>query len=86
MEAKFHRKVKSKIQKKSDFEGFQLSEYYFLKILFAKMVKIFHEINKSLARSKKKRKYKSSDFYTWFSVCSQKYRRIIKDLYLISGL
>jgi hypothetical protein len=27
MEAKFHRKVKSKIQKKSDFEGFQLSEF-----------------------------------------------------------
>ncbi len=54
------------------FEGFQLSEYYFIKILFAKMVKICHEINKSLGRSEKKKKYKSSDFYTWFSVCVAK--------------
>jgi hypothetical protein len=72
VEEKFSQKLKSKIQKKSDFEGFQLSEYSFLKILFAKMVKIFHEINKSLARSEKKRKCKSSNFYTWFSVCGQK--------------
>jgi hypothetical protein len=27
---------------------------------------------------------KSSDFYTWFSVCSQKYRRMITGLYFIS--
>ncbi len=27
---------------------------------------------------------KSSDFYTWFSVCRQKYRRMITDSYFIS--
>jgi hypothetical protein len=27
---------------------------------------------------------KSSDFYTWFSVCSQKYRRMITDSYCMS--
>jgi hypothetical protein len=40
----------------------------------------------SIARSEEKKKWKSSDFYIWFSVCSHKHRRLIKYLYFIFGL
>jgi hypothetical protein len=35
-----------------------------------------------IAKSEKKMKLKSPDFSIWFSLCSPKYRRTIKDLYL----
>jgi hypothetical protein len=34
----------------------------------------------------RKRSKKLSDFYIWFSVCSSKYKMLIKILYFISGL
>jgi hypothetical protein len=35
---------------------------------------------------REKKVVKITRFYVWFLVCSQDYRRMIKDLYLISGL
>jgi hypothetical protein len=40
-----------------------------------------------MARSEGEKKgLKSTDFYILFSVCSQKYRRMTKDLYFMFGL
>lgn len=40
----------------------------------------------SIARSEKKKKEKSPAIYVWFSVCSQKHKMMIKDLFFVSGL
>jgi hypothetical protein len=49
-------------------------------------IEILSKSNQSPEVGKRKEKEKSTDSYIWFSLFSQKIKRMIKDLRFISGL